>query len=376
MHAVVSKRDLVRVLARCQGVADKKSTMPVLGNVLVEARKSGELGLAATDLYLAVSGSIPGQVDRVGSVAVGARDFFERVKMMPEGNLTLTMQGDGAVTMRAQGQPRRYTLKGLPGSEFPVVPQPGEGAQPMSLATQTFADLIAKTQFSIATDDTRPHLNSALFQWEGDRVRMVTTDGHRLSKLEIVVPERDGNASMLIPLKGIQELRRLCDEAASEGVSSISVVQSGNSAFFRVPNLQLSVKLVEVQFPPYAQVIPQSTQHRVVAPRALLADALKAVSLAASERTGGIKLSLNGNVMTFASESPESGEGFDEVPVEYSGAPLTVGFNSKYLLDVLNAIGQTDVVLGVSGELDPATLQPDSPPEGFDYLTVIMPMRI
>lgn len=376
MHAVVSKRDLVRVLARCQGVADKKSTMPVLGNVLVEARKSGELGLAATDLYLAVSGSIPGQVDRVGSVAVGARDFFERVKMMPEGNLTLTMQGDGAVTMRAQGQPRRYTLKGLPGSEFPVVPQPGEGAQPMSLATQTFADLIAKTQFSIATDDTRPHLNSALFQWEGDRVRMVTTDGHRLSKLEIVVPQRDGNASMLIPLKGIQELRRLCDEAASEGVSSISVVQSGNSAFFRVPNLQLSVKLVEVQFPPYAQVIPQSTQHRVVAPRALLADALKAVSLAASERTGGIKLSLNGNVMTFASESPESGEGFDEVPVEYTGAPLTVGFNSKYLLDVLNAIGQTDVVLGVSGELDPATLQPDSPPEGFDYLTVIMPMRI
>ncbi len=376
MHAVVSKRDLLRVLARCQGVADKKSTMPVLGNVLVEARKSGELGLAATDLYLAVSGSIPGQVDRVGSVAVGARDFFERVKMMPEGNITLTMQGDGAVTMRAQGQPRRYTLKGLPGSEFPVVPQPGEGAQPMSLATQTFADLIAKTQFSIATDDTRPHLNSALFQWEGDRVRMVTTDGHRLSKLEIVVPQRDGSASMLIPLKGIQELRRLCDEAASEGVSSISVVQSGNSAFFRVPNLQLSVKLVEVQFPPYAQVIPQSTQHKVVAPRALLADALKAVSLAASERTGGIKLSLNGNVMTFASESPESGEGFDEVPVEYGGAPLTVGFNSKYLLDVLNAIGQTDVVLGVSGELDPATLQPDSPPEGFDYLTVIMPMRI
>ncbi|MEY4543837.1 MAG: hypothetical protein RL685_32 [Pseudomonadota bacterium] len=376
MHAVVSKRDLVRVLARCQGVADKKSTMPVLGNVLVEARKTGELGLAATDLYLAVSGTIPGQVDRVGSVAVGARDFFERVKMMPEGNLTLTMQGDGAVTMRAQGQPRRYTLKGLPGSEFPVVPQPGEGALPMSLATQTFADLIAKTQFSIATDDTRPHLNSALFQWEGDRVRMVTTDGHRLSKLEIVVPQRDGSASMLIPLKGIQELRRLCDEATSEGVSSISVVQSGNSAFFRVPNLQLSVKLVEVQFPPYSQVIPQSTQHRVVAPRALLADALKAVSLAASERTGGIKLSLNGSVMTFASESPESGEGFDEVPVEYSGAPLTVGFNSKYLLDVLNAIGQTDVVLGVSGELDPATLQPDSPPEGFDYLTVIMPMRI
>jgi DNA polymerase-3 subunit beta len=194
--------------------------------------------------------------------------------------------------------------------------------------------------------------------------------------MEVVVPEREGSASMLVPLKGIHELRRLCDEAASEGVESIGVLQSGNSAFFRVPNLQLSVKLVEVQFPPYAQVIPQSTQHRVVAPRALLADSLKAVSLAASDRTGGIKLSLNANVMTFASESPESGEGFDEVPVEYTGPPLTVGFNAQYLLQVLNSVDQADVVLGVSGELDPATLQPHGAPEGYDYLAVIMPMRI
>lgn len=376
MHAVVSKRDLARILARCQGVADKKSTMPVLGNVLVEARKSGELALAATDLYLAMSGTIPGQVDRVGSVALAARDLFERVKMMPDGNISLSMQGDGAVTMRAQGQARRYTLKGLPGTEFPTLPQPGEGAVPMTLATSVLSQLIAKTHFSIATDDTRPHLNSALFQWEGPRVRMVTTDGHRLSKMEVVVPEREGSASMLVPLKGIHELRRLCDEAASEGVESIGVFQSGNSAFFRVPNLQLSVKLVEVQFPPYAQVIPQSTQHRVVAPRALLADSLKAVSLAASDRTGGIKLSLNANVMTFASESPESGEGFDEVPVEYTGQPLTVGFNAQYLLQVLNSVDQADVVLGVSGELDPATVQPHGAPEGYDYLAVIMPMRI
>jgi DNA polymerase-3 subunit beta len=108
----------------------------------------------------------------------------------------------------------------------------------------------------------------------------------------------------------------------------------------------------------------------------LLADALKAVALAASERTGGIKLALSNNVMTFASESPESGEGFDEVPVEYSGQALTVGFNAQYLLQVLSSIEQADVVLGVSGELDPATLQPDNPPEGIEYLAVIMPMRI
>jgi DNA polymerase-3 subunit beta len=376
MHAVVSKRDLGRILARCQGVADKKSTMPVLGNVLLEARKTGELGLAATDLYLGISGTIQAQVDKVGSVAVGARDLFERVKLMPEGNISFSVQGDGSVVMRAQGQARRYTLKGLPGTEFPTLPQPGEGASPMALATEALAELIAKTHFSIATDDTRPHLNSALFQWEADNVRMVTTDGHRLSKMEIKIPEHEALASMLIPLKGIQELKRLCDEAKSDGIAQINVLQSGTNAFFRVPNLQLSIKLVEVQFPPYGQVIPQSTQHKITATRALVADALKAVSIAASDRTGGVKLTLGSNVMRFASESPESGDGFDEVPVEYTGPELTVGFNAHYLLQVLSAIEQEDVVLGVSGELDPATIQPSVQSGGADYLAVIMPMRI
>jgi DNA polymerase III subunit beta len=376
MHAVVNKRDLGRILARCQGVADKKSTMPVLGNVLLEAREPSGLGLAATDLYLGVSGSVPARIERPGSVAVGARDLFERVKMMPEGNIAISVQNDSAVTIKAQGQARRYTLKGLPGSEFPTLPQPGEGALSMTLGTEVLAELIAKTHFSIAADDTRPHLNSALFQMEGNNVRMVTTDGHRLSKMEIVQPEHEATASMLIPLKGIHELKRLCDEAKSDGTGTISVMQSGTNAFFRVPGLQLGIKLVEVQFPPYGQVIPQSTQHKVVVSRALLADALKAVSLAANDRTGGVKITLASNVMRFTSESPESGDGFDEVPVDYTGNELTVGFNAHYLLQVLSSIEQEDVMLGVSGELDPATVRPGKPVERSDYLAVIMPMRI
>ena len=205
---------------------------------------------------------------------------------------------------------------------------------------------------------------------------MVTTDGHRLSKMEIQQPEHEATASMLIPLKGIQELKRLCDEAKSDGTGHISVLQSGTNAFFRVPGLQLGIKLVEVQFPPYAQVIPQSTQHQVLAPRALIADALKAVSLAANDRTGGVKVTLASNVMRFSSESPESGDGFDEVPVDYAGNELTVGFNAHYILQVLSSIEQDDVVLGVSGELDPATIRPGTPSARGDYLAVIMPMRI
>jgi DNA polymerase-3 subunit beta len=147
------------------------------------------------------------------------------------------MQSEVAVTVRAVGQARRYTLKGLPGSEFPTLPQPGDGAVSLELATDALADLIARTHFSIATDDTRPHLNSALFQWEGDTVRMVTTDGHRLSKMEMTTRAVQTDASMLIPLKGVVELKRLCDEAKNEAVESIELLQSGPNAFFRVPGL-------------------------------------------------------------------------------------------------------------------------------------------
>lgn len=376
MHAVVSKRELVRILARCQGVADKKSTMPVLGNVLIEAREDGHLALAATDLYLGVGGVISAEVERPGRVAVGARDLFERTKMMPEGNVGISMQNESAVTVRAVGQARRYTLKGIPGSEFPTLPQPGDGAVSLDISTDALSDLIARTHFSIATDDTRPHLNSALFQWEGSTVRMVTTDGHRLSRMETTSPAAQTDASMLIPLKGILELKRLCDEAKGEAVDRIELLQSGPNAFFRVPNLQLSIKLVEVQFPPYQQVIPSSTQHQVKAPRALVADALRAVSLAASDRTGGVKVSLASNVMRFESESPDSGDGFDELSVDYAGDALTVGFNAHYLLQVLGCIDDEDIVLGVSGELDPATICPSPQPDGMNYLAVIMPMRI
>jgi DNA polymerase III subunit beta len=324
MQVVVSKKDLLRVLSRCQAVADKKSTMPVLGNVLLEATGRSELRLAATDLYLAVSGSIAAQVDKAGSVAVGARDLFERVKMMPEGQIAISSNETAATTVRAVGAARRYTIHGIPGEEFPALPQPDEGAQVLTLDVVTLSSLVSTTQFSISTDETRLHLNSALFEWEGNRVRMVTTDGHRLSKAEFSVEGKPTNATMLIPLKGVNELKRLCDEARADASkdteaapTQLKMMQSGPNAYFQLAGFQFSVKLVDGQFPPYEQVIPEVSERAVRAPRLALADSLRAVSVAASDRTGGVKLSLSAGKMRFESESPESGEGFDEVPVEY-----------------------------------------------------------
>jgi DNA polymerase III subunit beta len=383
MELTVAKKDLLKLVARMQGVAERKSTMPVLANVLLAVDGTNALRLAATDLYLSLLGRIPADVSKPGSVAVSAKDLFERVKMMPDGPIVIATQENATTTLKASGSARRYTLRGMPGDDFPPLPQPAEGSPTLALAVDVLSELIQKTHFSISTDETRAHLNSALFEWDGDTVRMVTTDGHRLSKVDVKVAGRQASATMLIPLKAIQELRRLCDEMLAEGGGGdtkpeLMITQSGSSAFFQGAGTTFSVKLVDAQFPPYSQVIPANSDKVVRAPRTGFADALKAVSVAASERTGGVKLSLGKGSMRITSESPESGDGFDEIPVEYAGPNMSIGFNAKYFLDVLAAINDDEVAIGLSGELDPAVLRPagGTTTAGREFLSVIMPMRI
>lgn len=387
MEFTVAKKDLLKIVARMQGVAERKSTMPVLANVLLAAEGTSELRLAATDLYLALIARVPAEILKPGSVAVSAKDLFERLRMMPDGPVVVVSQDNATTIIKSSGTARRYTLRGMPGEDFPPLPQPAEGSPTLALEVEVLSELISKTHSSISTDETRAHLNSALFEWDGDVVRMVTTDGHRLSKVDVKVSGRQASESMLIPLKAIHELRRLCDEMLSE-VSltpegekkkpELLITRSGASAFFHGAGTTFSVKLVDAQFPPYSQVIPQSSEKVVRAPRAALADALKAVSVAASERTGGVKLSLSNGTMSITSESPESGDGFDEIPVEFSGQNMSIGFNAKYFLDVLSAIQDDEVAICLSGELDPAVIRPagSSASSERQFLSVIMPMRI
>ena len=381
MDVTVPKKDLVRLVGRCQGVADKKSTMPALSNVLISVSGPTELRVAATDLYLAMSGVASNvEVRKGGSIAVPARDLFERIKMMPDGPVHLSTTDGFSMSVRAGTIARRYTLRGMPGEDFPSLAEPDPKAASLELELSLLSTLIARTHFSISTDETRAALNSALFEWDGDRVRMVTTDGHRLSKMEVRVAGRQATATMLIPLKAIVELRRLCDEARAEDKGgdggNVLISQSGPNAFFLLGGSRFSIKLVDAQFPPYAQVIPQTSERAIRAPRAAFADALRAVSLAASDRTGGVKLEVTSSAMRITSESPETGDGFDEVPVEYIGPDVTIGFNAKYFLDVLSAIDDEEIVLGIGGDLDPAVIKPATESDERNYKAVVMPMRI
>jgi len=382
MELTVPKKDLLKLVTRMQGVAERKSTMPVLSNVLMAVDGPSALRIAATDLYLALVGRVTVDVSKGGSVAVSAKDLLERVRMMPEGPIHLASQDNATTTIKAAGSARRYTLRGMPGDDFPPLPTPSEGSPSLAIDVAVLQELVAKTHFSISADETRAHLNSALFEWDGDVVRMVTTDGHRLSKMEVKVTGRQASATMLIPLKAIQELRRLSDdivaeakEGAKEGAApaQLQITQSGSSAFFQGGGMSFAVRLVDAQFPPYSQVIPQQSEKLVRVPRAPFADALRAVSVAASERTGGVKLALSKGTMRITTESPESGEGFDEIPIEYAGPNMTIGFNAKYFLDVLGALDEDEVQLGLGGELDPAVVRPVGQRQ---FLAVVMPMRI
>lgn len=375
MDLTVAKKDLLRLVGRAQAVADKKSTMPVLSNVLLDARGPA-LSVRATDLYLSVSGEAPAEIKRSGAIAVPARDLHERIKHLVEGPVRLFSENATQLEIRSQGAARQYRLHGVPGSEFPTLPQPDADAPRLVLPATMLSTFITRTQFSISPDDTRPNLNSALLEWTTSRLRMVTTDGHRLSKIE-APHESATQASLLVPLKAVLELRRLADEAKGDGAGTITLIPSGSSAFFEVAGGLFGVKLIDAQFPAYDKVIPAASARTARIPRAAFADALKAMNLAASDRTGGIKLALTAGTLRLTSESPESGDGMDEVPIDYAGADLTIGFNAKYFLDVLAALdGVDEITLGLSGELDPAVVRPAGDDDGRDYLAVVMPMRI
>jgi len=379
MELVISKRNFLRGLARTHGVADRKSSMPILSNILLTTDSTTSLRFAATDLYLGVAATATAEVKKGGSIAVSARTLFEIVKNLPEGDVHWTVGPNHAAEIRAGKF--RFRIPGMPGDDFPALPSSGS-ADFFSIDAEMLGDLITKTQYSMSTDDTRPHLAGALFEGEGKIVRMVTTDGHRLSKIDHRLDDAAPmlSFSMLVPNKGIAELKRLIEDARADAKSSkeegrpqISVATSGGSAFFKREGIVLSVKLADEQFPPYGRVIPQQQEKRVVVSRAGLVEALKRMSLVSSDTSGGVRFMVSAGSLRIVSENPDVGEGSEELDVDYAGEPITIGFNAKYILEVLGSLTDDEVALELAGELDPGVIKPAG---DTMFVGVVMPMRI
>jgi DNA polymerase-3 subunit beta len=268
----------------------------------------------------------------------------------------------------------------MPGEDFPPLPNPGD-ADFAHLDAGLLSELISLTQYSMSHDDTRPHLAGTLFEGDGKVVRMVTTDGHRLSKAEHK-PSGKGpmmNFSMLVPHKGISELKRLLDDVKApkgkgEEAASIGIATAGGNAFFLREDLCLSVKLADENFPPYNKVIPSKQSRTIIAARGPLVEALRRISLVANDKSGGVQLIIEPGVLRLQSQNPEVGEGSEEVDVDYAGESLRIGFNARYLLDALSALPHDEIAIELSGERDPGVLKPVG--NNSDFIGVIMPMRI
>lgn len=369
MEFIAAKKDLLKVASRMLGVVERKSTMPVLVNVLLTTVGDG-VQVAGTDLYLGLTTSVPATVKQHGSIALPAKELVERLKAMPDGQISVALKGALAI-LKAAGSARRFSLRVLPGADFPPLPQPAEDAPSLSVRPSVLLELIAKASYAISADETRPHLNALLIEWDRKVLRAVATDGHRLSKVDVAV-DAVASTSFLLPLKAVHELRRLCEDVQDD--APITISQTGPTVFFQAGET-FSAKAVDATFPPYLQVIPKAWKSVVRIPRVPFAEALRAVSVASNERVGGVKLVFAPGLLSIHAETVERGAAADELPIE-GDTTLTIGFCAKYFLDVMGALACPEVEVRLCGELDSAVIVDPSPAAGHDFLAVVMPMRV
>jgi DNA polymerase-3 subunit beta len=320
MELKIGVPELTRALARAQGIVEKKSTMPILSHVLLEARTGGELAVSATDLDVSVSGVHTAEVTKEGGLAVSARHLFDIVKSLSsEKTVSLKRTPNNHLEVKA-GQ-AEFRLVGLPAEDFPALPR-FEKIPFITVDPDTILDLVEKTAFAASSDETRYNLNGVYFEPVAGSMRLVATDGHRLAMADAAI-EGDFKLKkgVILPRKGINELRKLLSEAL-EGAEEKPKGELGfadNSAVFRRKGVLLVMRLIEGSFPDYRQVIPKAGEKVASVGRERLLQTLRRVSLLSSEKSNAVKLELGKGNLRIAAQNPDLGEAREDLPVEYDG---------------------------------------------------------
>lgn len=371
MEFQISVDELSKALYRAQGIVEKKSTMPILSSVLIEAKKTpegGRVSVSAYDLEVGVSGEHPAEVLREGVVALHARSLYDIVRNLPENVVVLKKGANNRVEISSGTA--EFRIVGQDADEFPALPAV-EDIPFVTVEAGTLLEMIEKTQFAISTDETRYNLGGVYFDPAAGAVRMVATDGHRLSMVERPFGGDFGlQRGVIIPRKGLMELRRLlAEDTASPGELGFSE----NSGVFRRQGLVMVMRLIDGQFPDYNQVVPAESERAILLPRARFLETLRRVALIAADRTNAVRLDISSGQLRLSSNNPDLGEAKEDLVIDYEGEPMRIGFNARYIQDVLTAVDADQVKVELSDELSPGVLRP----AGDDsYVSVIMPMRI
>jgi DNA polymerase-3 subunit beta len=375
MELKIGAQELARALGRSQGIVEKKSTMPILSHVLLEAKKGNVLHVSATDLDLSISSEHPCETIKEGAVAVPAKHLFEIVRSLPEQQVTLKKAGNNYLEVRSG--PSEFRIVGLPAEDFPALPK-FERVAFVDVVPAELLEQIDRTSFAASTDETRYNLNGVFFEPQGPVLRMVATDGHRLALSEKpLAGDYALKRGVILPRKGLHELKKLLGEASEAGTEKPEA-QLGfaeNSAIYRRPGVVLAMRLIEGLFPDYKQVIPKQGEKILKVGRQRLLETLRRVSLLASDKSHAVKLELSPGLLRVLSQNPDLGDAKEEVPVEYGGEPLKIGFNARYITDVAAVLKSDDVQLELADDLSPGVLR-GAGPEDAGYTAVVMPMRI
>jgi DNA polymerase-3 subunit beta len=368
MEFQIAAEELAKALHRAQGIAERKTTIPILANVLLHAN-GATVAFTAFDLDIGLVSEHPAEVLKEGAITLSSKHLFELVRALPESKVVLKRSGNNAVEIRCGTA--HFKLLGMPAEEYPALPKE-EKSTLVKADGKALLEMIYKTSFAISTDETRYMLNGLYFEaTDAGTVRTVSTDGHRLClaerKMESDFKLKRG---VTLPRKGLLELRRLLEEAPD---AECFLGFGDTSAVFKKSGLSMIMRLLDGQFPDYREVIPRQSEKSIKLPRTRLLETLKRISLLSDEKSHAIRFDLSENQLRVSSQNPDLGEAQEDVAIDYAGSKVEVAFNARYLIDVLSALAGDDVLLEVADEQSPGVLRPAGDPS---YTAVIMPMRI
>jgi DNA polymerase-3 subunit beta len=372
MELVVRKTDLLRELQLFQGIVERKNTIPILANVLIEAA-GDEVKLLATDLEVGLRSRCTASVSKGGSLTLPAKKLYEIIKALPETDVRIEEDKNGVKVAADRFDSRMQTL---PREDFPSLPE-ASGTYSATLPRDVLRQMVSKTQFAITGEDTRYFLNGALFILRPESMVLVSTDGHRLALISVPREAAKGKARgeeevrVILPRKTLLELGRLL----SEGEGDIHYERGENHLFFEIGGRLLISRMIDGQFPAFERVIPKNNDKHVEFDRDRLTNAVKRVALLSNERSRAVKVLIDNGKVEIASSSPEFGEAKEVLMVDYTGTPVTICFNAQYVLDFLNVADTDTVSLEFKDEMSQAVMKPVNA-EGYDYTYVIMPMRV
>ena len=372
MKVSIERATLLKAVSQAQSVVERRNTIPILANVLIEA-EGDTVTFRATDLDIEVLDRAPAQVERAGATTVSAVTLHEIVRKLPDGALVQLADDSAAGRLTVTAGRSNFNLATLPKEDFPVMAS-SEYATNFSAKAETLRKLFDKSKFAISTEETRYYLNGVYMHVsdseEGRVLRCVATDGHRLARIDAPVPEgAEAMPGVIVPRKTVGELRKLLDDDDMD----IAVSVSETKVRFATPDITLTSKVIDGTFPDYSRVIPTGNTRRLEVDATEFAKAVDRVATVSSERSRAVKLQLDQDRLVLSVNAPDSGAAEEELAVAYGDEPLEIGFNAKYLLEIASQVDRENAVFMFNSSGDPTLMR-----EGSDTsaVYVVMPMRV